>query len=143
MLGAVHAAIGAGVGSLFNRKDAAFVSGVVSHLIADALPHKDFEAALEVPLVAGMMAAIAKWHGVDSPQFWGAFGGVLPDAEHGLFLAGIIEPEQEVFPTHVPELNLHGPETNERWSQLLLAAAGLALAAVNRQGARERTAGDP
>lgn len=143
MLGAVHAAIGAGIGSLFNRRDAAFVSGAVSHIIADALPHKDFDARIEVPLAAVVLGVLAKWHGVDSPQFWGAVGAILPDAEHGLLLAGAIDAEQEIFPTHAPKLHLHGPETNERWSQLLLAAAGLALAAVNGQGARERTAAGP
>lgn len=130
MLGAVHAAIGAAVGSLFRSKRAAFAAGVVSHVVADALPHKDLDPRLEVPLMAGAMLGIAKWRGADSPEFWGAAGGIAPDAEHGLMIARLIRPEQEIFPTHIDGGKYHGPESSERLSQLLIAGAALALVAL-------------
>jgi len=133
MIGAVHACIGAGVGSFFRNKSAAFVSGVVSHLVADALPHKDLAPEIEVPLMAGMMAGIAAWKGLDSPEFWGAMGGISPDVEHGLLVAGIINKEQKVFPSHIRDGKWHGEESNERLSQLLLSIAGLVVVALNTE----------
>lgn len=129
----VHACIGAGVGSFCENKGTAFVSGVVSHLIADMLPHKDLSPAVEVPLLLGALAGIAAWKGLDSPEFWGALGGVAPDSEHGLMIAGLIRADQEIFPTHITDGKYHGRESNERLSQLLIAVAALAAAALNEE----------
>ena len=135
MIGAVHAAVGAGIGSLCKSKSAAFVAGVVSHLIADAAPHKDLSPKIELPLVAGAVLGIGLWRGLRSPEFWGALGGIAPDIEHGLLVAGVIEQEDEVFPTHAKNGKLHGRETDERWSQLLIAAASvLTIALTTRRG---------
>ena len=128
-------AVGAGIGSLCKSKSAAFVAGVVSHLIADAAPHKDFSLKIELPLIAGAMLAMGLWRGVDSPEFWGALGGIAPDIEHGLLEVGLIDREDEVFPTHVDNGALHGPETNERLSQLLIAAASLLTIALSARPA--------
>lgn len=136
MSGAVHAAIGACIGSLLKNKGAAFIAGVVSHAIADAVPHKDFKPVIEMPLLAGALAGIAAWRGVDSPEFCGAIGAISPDAEHGLMLAGVIKPEQEVFPTHIDDGKYHGPKTNERWSQFLLAGACLAVVALRAKSSQ-------
>ncbi len=137
MIAAVHACVGAAVGRVFERKCAAFAAGVASHLITDALPHRDLDAKLEVPLLATALVGIAKWRGVDSPEFWGAMGGAAPDVEHGLLLAGLIEQEQEVFPTHVEGGKFHGRKSGERWSQAIAACAALlaiALGGVRRSG---------
>ena len=131
MIGAVHACVGAGVGSFFKSKTAAFAAGVLSHLAMDALPHKDFSPAVEAPLVLGAIAGIATWKGLDSPELWGALGGVAPDFEHALLVAGIIGPQHEVFPTHIVDGNWHGTEHGERWSQLFLVVAAVAAVALN------------
>lgn len=131
MIGAVHASIGAGIGSFFKNKAAAFVAGVTSHLAADMIPHKDLDPRMEVPLMAGMMLAIAKWRGLNSPEFWGALGAISPDSEHALLVSGIIEPEQEIFPTHAPDMGLHGGESDERWSQVIIAGASLLAVLLN------------
>ena len=130
-MGGVHAIIGAAVGSFFKGKTSAFVAGVVSHLIADAAPHKDMNPAAEVAILAASMVAIAKWRGVDSPEFWGAVGAVIPDAEHALKLAGVITGDQEVFPTHMRDGAYHGWKTDEQWSQLLMGIASVITIAVN------------
>lgn len=127
MMGAVHAGIGAAVGSLCKTKTGAFLAGVASHVIADILPHTDYPPVIEAPLVAASLAGIAAWRGVDSPEFWGALGGVAPDVEHGLLVTGLIREDQEVFPTHGPEPCLHGSVTGERWSQALITIACAAL----------------
>jgi hypothetical protein len=129
--GAVHASIGAGVGSFFKSKAAAFAAGMLSHLVADALPHKDLPPAVEVPLLLGALGGVAAWKGLDSPEFWGALGAVAPDFEHALLVAGIIGIEHEVFPTHIGDGKWHGAENDERWSQLILAVAALGTVALN------------
>lgn len=134
MLGAVHACIGAGVGSFSDKKSAAFAAGVVSHAVADALPHRDLEPNLEVPLLLGALAGIACWKGVDSPAFWGVVGGVLPDFEHALVAAGLMGPECKIFPTHLDNGKWHGDESGtERWSQVILSIVSLALVELNTQ----------
>lgn len=135
MLGAVHACVGAGVGSFTENKAVAFAAGLFSHLVTDALPHRDLEdPVFEVPLVLGALAGIAYWKGPDSPEFWGALGGVAPDFEHALVVAGLMEKEREIFPTHVAGGKWHGDESGtERWSQLLLSIAALVAVAVDKR----------
>jgi len=127
VIGAVHASIGAAIGSLVKDKRGAFVSGVASHVVADALPHTDFPPKVEVAFLAGALVGIAAWRGVDSPEFWGALGAVAPDAEHALLAADLIAPENEVFPTHLRDGAFHGPDSRERWSQALIALAAVTV----------------
>ncbi len=132
MIGAVHACIGAGVGSLIDNRGGAFAAGVVSHIIADALPHRDLTPEIEAPLLAGAMAAIACWKGLDSPEFWGALGAVAPDFEHALAYVGLIDNDTKFFPTHIDDGKWHGDQNGtERWSQLILGAVSIALASLN------------
>lgn len=132
MLGSVHACIGAGVGSFTDEKLVAFAAGVVSHAVADAIPHRDLAPEHEAPLLLGTLAAIAYWKGLDSPEFWGALGGVLPDFEHALVVAGLMGPERVIFPTHIADGKWHGDDSGtERWSQLILSAVSLALVVLN------------
>lgn len=127
MIGAVHALIGACIGSLTKNRTGAFCAGIVSHAAADILPHKDFDPIIEAPLLAGAVTALAAWKGVDSPEFCGAMGAIAPDFEHGLALAGIIDPDSRVFPTHIDNGKYHGPECESRLSQLLIAAAAVGM----------------
>jgi hypothetical protein len=129
VIGAVHAGIGAAIGAILRKKSSAFLAGIASHLVADAIPHTDFPVKVEVPLMAGTLACIAAWCGADSPEFWGALGGIAPDAEHGLLVAGIITPDQEKFPTHVRNGKYHGHSSGERLSQLIIGLAALATIA--------------
>jgi len=130
VLGAVHACIGAALGALLRGKGRAFLAGVAAHAAADALPHSDFEAATEIPLAALAVVGIGTWKGVDSPEFWGAVGGLSPDFEHGLKLLKVITAEQEKFITHINDGEFHGRESGEKVSQILLAAAALAVLAL-------------
>lgn len=130
MTGAIHACIGAGLGALVGKKPGAFLAGVLSHVLTDAVPHKDFKPRIEIPLLAAAMFGIARWRGTDSPEFWGALGAISPDFEHGLMTLGIIGQEQEIFPTHLDDGKFHGQETDERWSQVLFAGASLLAVAI-------------
>ncbi len=130
MIGAVHAFIGAGLGTICNTKSGAFLSGIVSHLAADMLPHNDYPPKVELPMVTGALALIGAWKGFDSKEFWGALGAIAPDIEHGLLVAGLIKQEQEIYPTHRGDLNLHGPVAEERFSQLLAMLSGIVVCAM-------------
>ncbi len=127
MIGAVHTVVGAAMGALAKSKLRAFLTGVVSHLITDALPHKDYSPAAELSLLGAALSGVAAWKGIDSPEFWGAVGGILPDAEHALELAGYIDAEHKVFPTHFAAGRYHGRKTQDRRLQLLVTAASLLI----------------
>ncbi|MCE5321984.1 hypothetical protein LLG46_01575 [bacterium] len=130
MSGAVHALIGAAIGSLVKSKAGAFAGGVASHILADVLPHRDFDACVEVPLMAGTLAAIAKLNGIGSPEFLGALGAIVPDAEHALSIAGLITCEQKFFPTHINDGKYHGSDSGEHLSQTLIALIAACIVAV-------------
>ena len=130
MIAAVHAGIGAALGSLLGDRPSAFAAGVASHLITDALPHVDCRPSVEVPLLAAALAGIAAWKGANSPEFWGSVGAVAPDFEHALLVTGLIKQEHEVFPTHIDGGRYHGRETHSRWPQLAVALASVLIVAL-------------
>lgn len=130
MTGAAHASTGAALGALFRSPAAAFAAGLASHLAADVVPHRDVTPRWEIALGAATLALIGIRHGLGSPEFWGALGGVAPDLEHGLALAGLMSSENEIFPTHSAGGRLHGPDSGERISQILISAVGLLAAEV-------------
>lgn len=74
-------AVGAAIGKLLRHPLPALAGGMMSHLIGDALPHRDVGPG-ETPLVFATLAWVGKHHGWRSGQFWGALGAILPDFEH-------------------------------------------------------------
>jgi hypothetical protein len=131
MMVSVHAAVGAAVGSIVGRRRAALMGGIVSHAICDLLPHRDYDPKIEAPLAAIVFAYLAKRYGVDSPQFIGATGAVLPDFENGLRVLGIIHHDSMLFPTHndkCPWFLGHGEKVESPLSQAVLAAIALVIA---------------
>jgi len=140
MMGAVHAILGAAVGSLSSRRSVAFLAGVGTHLIGDLLPHRDYGAATELPLVAAALSLVAAEGGLSSPAFWGAVGGAAPDLENLAQRLGLTDGAGSVFPTH---RWWHGARRDEVLSQaalcLLCWAAlrrGVSGAAVDKDAAR-------
>ena len=131
MTGATHASIGAALGAIIRRPALAFLAGVFYHLAADAVPHRDIPAVLDIAILMPTLAYIAKRHGAGSPQFLGALGGVAPDLEHALVKLGVIRLSDEVFPTHVEDGRWHGRDSGERIGQLLTFAAGLLVAEMS------------
>lgn len=130
MTGTVHALIGAAAGALVKNKPAAFVAGVVSHVIADKIPHRDIHPAVDVPLLAVMLGLIIKKYGVDSAEFYGAVGGASPDLEHGLAKIGLMD---KVFYTHIEDGKYHGRQTANTATQFIAATAALLILFSNRK----------
>ena len=127
MICAVHAVVGAALGTLSGSRGGAFVSGVATHLLGDLLPHKDFDPKVEAPLLAATMGLLAWRCGLTSPAFAGAVGGVLPDVENAAWMTGLIPQSAVRFPTHVEDGKHHGPKAASAWPQGILAAACLAV----------------
>jgi hypothetical protein len=98
MMAWVHATIGAAVGAAAAENKAAFVAGAVSHGFADLVPHRDYNLAVELPLLTVTIGYLVLRYGYKSPQVAGAAGGVAPDIENGLELLGAIH--GSAFPTH-------------------------------------------
>ena len=122
MICAVHAVVGAAVGKLVGSRAGAFAAGVATHFVGDLLPHKDFDPKVEAPLLLGALGLLANRCGVDSPEFAGAVGGVLPDAENAAAIVGLLPHDRKVFPTHAPDDAFHGPKTRSAWPQAVAAA---------------------
>lgn len=140
MIGAVHTILGAALGTFTKSKPRAFLSGVISHAIADALPHNDYDALSEISLIAAALGWVAIRKGTDSPEFWGAIGGITPDVEHALSLAGLIKSDAKIFPTHMGDGKYHGRKTDHRWPQLIAIAVSafiLVSASKNKESKRE------
>ena len=131
MMVCIHAAVGAAVGGAAGRPLPALVSGIASHLICDLFPHRDYDIKIEAPLAALMFGYLANRYGVRSPQFLGAVGAVLPDAENALAVLGVIPRSAMNFPTHCegkPWFAGHGERIESPASQIALAAIALAIA---------------
>lgn len=134
MTGASHASIGAALGALIRRPALAFLAGAASHIVTDALPHRDLPLRVEVALLGATIGFIAARHGARSPQFWGAVGAVAPDMEHALVELGIIRAEDEVFPSHAWLGKYHGPPSSGPLSQIAAFVAGLLIAEWPQRG---------
>ena len=59
------------------RLPAAAGAGVVTHLLCDLVPHRDYDITVEAPLALAMLIFLGARYGKRSPQFWGAIGAVL------------------------------------------------------------------
>ncbi|MBV9848820.1 MAG: hypothetical protein JO250_03945 [Armatimonadetes bacterium] len=135
MMVSVHAAVGAGVGARAKRPGAALAAGVISHLLCDLAPHRDYALPIEAPLALAVFLYLVGRYGPRSPQFWGAVGAVLPDAENALVIAGAFPQEKTIFPTHneaAPWFLGHGRKVRSPLPQIILAALALWLAEKGR-----------
>jgi hypothetical protein len=128
MMAWTHAMIGAAVGSRTDTPQAAFLAGVVSHGLADLVPHRDYNIPIELPLLCVALASIAYRYGLESRQFWGAVGGFSPDIENGLEVLGYLP--GTLYPTHTkkPWFVGHGHKVKSALPQLLIAMICLLVA---------------
>ncbi len=101
----------------------ALAAGAVSHLVADALPHRDLEVPAEALLLGAALGAIGVRRGWESREFAGAAGAALPDVENLLGRALGIPQSRLLLPTH---RRYHGRKTRGYWGQLALGLGCLA-----------------
>ncbi|MEW5945082.1 MAG: hypothetical protein AB1742_02670 [bacterium] len=106
MDGATHLVIGAAAGEIFGRSPVTkFAAGLLSHLVADAVPHYDPDPRkLEaIPYYLWAAHALSVLKQMDKTGYTGmlagALGGWAPDAEHVLHYFGF--QREKLFPTHL------------------------------------------
>jgi len=137
MIAAVHALTGATFARLCRSRTQAALVGALSHFVEDMLPHRDLDISKEAALLAGALSLIAAARGVESREFAGALGAVLPDVEN---VAGRVFgiPEEELFlPNH---RGCHGAKTRTFHTQIAIAAIG--FASLFLPESEPRTAGE-
>jgi hypothetical protein len=126
----VHASVGAFLGGRAKSAKKAYGVGVVSHGVLDLFPHRDYELPAEAVMATIALGYIALRYGLKSPELAGALGGVSPDAENAMKRFGfgnkMLYPTHTEFPWSLP----HGRRIESPLSQILLAAACLAMAHV-------------
>ncbi|NIM04980.1 MAG: hypothetical protein GTO55_03310, partial [Armatimonadetes bacterium] len=113
MICGVHAFIGATLGKALKSKSRAFLAGVITHFFLDLTPHRDFSVPTETVLALTALAVIGSSQGWNSPAFWGALGGVVPDIENAI--SQVRGGGRPLFPSHNDRL--HGPKVKEIVSQ--------------------------
>ncbi|UCC69317.1 MAG: hypothetical protein JSV79_05230 [Armatimonadota bacterium] len=124
MIAAVHALTGAALGGLCQSRGQAAALGAISHLAADALPHRDLKVSEEAVLLGAALGMIGVTQGWGSREFAGAVGAVLPDVENVVARALDIPQSRLLLPTH---RGYHGRRTSGFRGQLALALASLAV----------------
>jgi hypothetical protein len=126
MIVAVHAFTGAALSRLCRTPWQAFALGFASHLVADAMPHRDLDVPTEGALAAVALGCLGLAHGLDSCEFAGALGAVAPDLENIVARALGISDEKLLLPTHN---RYHGAKLDNVAGQVALALCCVAVLA--------------
>jgi hypothetical protein len=83
----LHAAVGATIGAATRSRTAALALGAVSHLVGDAVPHRDFSSrSFEAASGLAAIALLCRRRGLIDPATVGAAAATAPDIEHLLRL---------------------------------------------------------
>ena len=140
MIVAVHALAGAVLGRLCRTPAQAFLLGALSHVVADALPHRDLDIPEEALMLGGALGWMAVRYGSGSREFLGAVGAAAPDLENlAVRLTGMGD-DRMLLPTHRER---HGREADSLLPQAALAVGLLLLLGTrgrNRDKGSERPA---
>lgn len=128
MYGATHAAFGAYLGTLTPNPALAFVLGLSSHAVLDAIPHHDYRTtgwgAVDAAVAVAILVLVGG-RGTGISPLAGSIGGLLPDLEVVLLHLGLTR-RKPVFPSHsglLPHPPL--PFRSGFWHQILLGVVSL------------------
>ena len=121
MIVSLHVASGAAVGAAASSRRAAVALGLLSHALADRVPHRDIPSRrFEIRSGVVLLLLVALRHGALDRATIGAAAASAPDIEHVLRLPR--PGGRKLFPSH----RFHGwhrPGGLPAWLQLLLAGA--------------------
>lgn len=124
MIVAVHALTGGALSRLCRTPTQAFLVGALSHLVADALPHRDLGIMEETLLLMATLSVVTATQGAHSREFAGALGAAAPDIENLIARALRIPDDRLLLPTH---RQYHGREVPSLRGQIALALGCLAV----------------
>ena len=97
-----HLVTGAAVGMLTGNPVRAFMYGLLSHVLLDAIPHHDHRKVrnciLDIAVGTVLFALVFFYWRHNQAMLWGAVGGVIPDLEIPLYYFGLIR--RRFFPSH-------------------------------------------
>lgn len=131
MTGTVHILAGAALGCLSGSRLQAVVSGFLSHLILDSLPHGDLDLKGEAVLLTLAAALILPRCRYNEKALLGAVAAAAPDFENALCRLGRIDLTDMRYPSH-SGLVPHGPRAATITGQAAIAVA--ALWVLSRKG---------
>ncbi len=97
MMVLAHTAAGAAIGYLAPSRGRAAVMAFAAHALLDLPRHEDPTMAQEAMLTGASLVSAATLFGVQSKEFWGAFGCAAPDLEHAI---PILRSRRRLYPTH-------------------------------------------
>jgi hypothetical protein len=129
--GGIHVVSGFTVGAMARSRLSAFVGGVLSHVVLDAVPHRDYPSwtANAIETAGGVVLAVVFAKGLSRERrdqaFFGALGAMTPDIETIAHKAGWLPADRKLFPTHSGAI-VHG--RGGPVSTFLLSVASIALA---------------
>lgn len=130
--GDVHAAVGAALGYRLAEDDAqAFLIGLASHALLDAIPHYDAEPfakgvgplEVEAGLTLILLNDQYRSSGRNSRLLCGAIGGVAPDIEH---VVPLTKSGRKIFPSHngtIKHREINNPTQGIAMNVLLIGVA--------------------
>jgi hypothetical protein len=133
MIVSLHVASGAALGAATSSRRAAVALGLLSHALADRIPHQDIPSRrFELRSGVALLLLVALRRGVLDGATIGAVAASAPDVEHVLRLPR--PGGRKLFPSH----RFHGWHRSggvPAWLQLLLA--GLLVGEVLSPGRRD------
>ena len=111
------------LGSLGLGSCGSFLAGMASHFPLDLVPHWDIKSIwIDTILTIGGLGALLLLFG-NSPVFWGAVGGAIPDLEHLLPL------QRRIWPSHG---RLHGATLGKAHSAVQVALVAICILVLAR-----------
>jgi hypothetical protein len=126
----VHVAAGGLAGALVGSRRGACAIGLLLHVVADAIPHRDFRSrTFELGSGVAGVLTLAFARGFGDPATVGAIASSLPDFEHVLPLPR--PGGRRIFPSHRWSA-LHRAGGVSAGTQLAVSVAALAMLVVRR-----------
>lgn len=124
-----HALLGAAAAATLPGPGVGFLGGVMSHAVADMIPHNDYQkgwhGALDLVTAAAILSFLVGVTGAPHIMI-GAVGGAIPDLEVAIWYLSGGRWKHSIFPTHAGLL----PHGKTRFGLGFLIQTALALLAV-------------
>lgn len=124
-----HALLGAAAAATLPGPGVGFLGGIISHAVADMVPHNDYQKGwhgiLDLGIAAALLSFVVGITGAPHIMI-GAVGGAIPDLEVAIWHLSGGRWKHSIFPTHTGLL----PHGKTSLGSGLVIQAALAFAAL-------------